>query len=285
MARQYPDPMLKRLILKGGETDPHIRLGLSKWMHARNAITSGLVEQGVLEDWLNGASTEEPDLVEYLSNYTYSFILTRSWRELPIRVSEEEAPAYREHNYGTTLTELQFLQLGVLGGFLSLCGRDPAKAVALMQRQLRKKLDQLNELLAQPLETFTPTPITPEDEWNGEDDEIRDDDKWRFNQPFDLFDQLTYFAYGMEHARMRSFDENPLLGLPNVDLFNALREIDLPSLLGELKKHEAGLKRILRHLAKHQGNNLVTNREEAPDEAWWRHWKAEKPRRRDNRKR
>lgn len=272
--REQVDPVSKAI--QTARENPPLWRKVHQWMDAKKATLSGLVLQGKLRKWLEDTSShKEPDMVEYLYDYAYAYVILRDWTELPIEIPEADYQAWRDRFYEPTLVGTQARMMGVLGGFLKLTGQRPDLVIPLMERQLGEKLARLKEVLDLPLdEHYTPYILTPEDIDDGMEFQMGDERK-RLNEPFDLFDQLSHFALGMEDTRMHCLDEKPNLGLPNSALFDALCEIDLPALLGELDECEAGLKRIQRHLAKSQGANLSTNQDAAPDEAWWRHWKPE----------
>jgi hypothetical protein len=269
--------------IKAARENPTLWRKLRQWLDASSVSTDGLVLQGVLNKWLEDPSSHKvPDMVEYLYDYAYAYVILRDWTDLPIEIPENDYQAWRDRLYEPTFAGTQSRMMGVLGGFLKLSGQRPDMVIPLMEQQVAAKLARLKEALELPLkEYYTPHILTPEEIDDGMEFQMGDERK-RLNEPFDLFDQLSYFALGLEDARLHCFDEHPNLGLPNAGLFGALCEIDLPELLAELDKCEAGLKRIQRHLAKYQGANLSTNHDVAPDEAWWRHWKPENNRSRQH---
>lgn len=266
---RHPDPLFDWM--DKNQPTPAVDLEIDRWLASSYAAAHAMVLEGYLENWLNGdpeyANLAEP--VEIIALYGKSFGITRNWKKLPVQISEDELPAWREHNYATNIHELREYQLSAVGGFLKQAGRDPQAVVAFMQQQLEAKLSEMEALAHQPVENYMPKDFDDEEIYDG--DQIAESHV--FNRVFDLRDEMEYFRLGLQHMRMYVMTEhNDDLGLPNRPLFDALTAINLNRLIARTEAVDPSLKKILDYLARHQ-EKLATDKEEAPDGIWWRHWK------------
>lgn len=266
---QYENPLLS-IRSDARKTNPRLHRELSVWGGVSLSILSGLVNQGVLEDWLDGTSVEEPDLVEYLRDYGHAHTTIRHWTKLPIKINEADAPAWREHHFGITLDEVKGSALAVLGGFLSFAGRDPERVVNLLKRQVGEQLTRLEKV---PWHEFSTERVPSFEEDDDDYFEMYDMQGIAFNRPFNLFENLTYFSYGMELARLRCFDYNEEINLPNAELFKALQGVNLLEIRRRLQPIEPKLRLVQQNLARQRdGDNPIhTDDIGAPNIAWWRH--------------
>jgi len=210
-----------------------------------------------------------PDLVAYVGLYGYARLLVQGWTEFPIEVPDDQVEAWREWKMGTTFREFYDLNIpGAAGGFMKRAVVEPRFTADTIQTQLREKCAKMTELANKPVEWFTLAEYTQE--------EIDDQERWdddRLDELFDLFDQLTCFLYAF--PKLRDFamtEESEKFGLPNMELYYALEEIDLNYLYGKLAETEDMLKPILRFLATQK---YEVSRDLAPEGFWWRHWKPE----------
>lgn len=223
------------------------------------------------------SSQPVPDLVAYVGYYGYARLLVQGWTEFPIEVPADQVEAWREWKLGTTFREFYDLNIpGAAGGFMKRALVEPRFTADTIQAQLREKCAKMTELANKPVEWFTLAEYTQE--------EIDDQERWdddRLDELFDLFDQLTCFLYAMPKLTSFAITEEKF-GLPSRELYDALEEIDLNYLYGRLAETEDKLKPILRFLATHK---YEVSLDSAPEGFWWRHWKPENNRQRQQRNR
>ena len=92
----------------------------------------------------------------------------------------------------------------------------------------------------------------------------------------------TYGASGIWAPTCTNSTTSRLLGMPSRPLFDELEKADLNLLYGQLADVEDKLRPILRFLAT-KDYSVADDR--APEEFWWRHWKPEADRQRQQRSR
>lgn len=247
---------------------------------AYNTTGTAVRIEEACEAWFDNKSLPTPDLVKCVGLYGYSRQLISGWKEFPIEVPADKVEAWREAGLGANMREFrEYHHGGIAGGFMELATKDPRLTADTLKHQLSEKLDKLTELTAKPVEWYTPQEFTEEELIEMEDSV----DNERIEEPFLLFEQLTCFVYALPKFRIFSMtEEEPEFGLPSMELYHALGEIDLNSTIGRLNEFEPKLRAILKFLATEK--HLV-NIDSAPEGFWWRHWKAEaKPRQSRNRR-
>lgn len=219
-----------------------------------------------------------PDLVAYVGYYGYARLLVQGWTEFPIEVPAGQEETWRDWRMGTTFREFYDLNIpGAAGGFMKRAVVDPRFTTDTIQAQLREKCAKMTELANKPVEWFTPEEFTQDEIAEGEDSA----EHARLQQLFSLFDQLTCFIYAMPKLTSFAITEEKF-GLPSRELYDALEEIDLNYLYGQLAETEDKLKPILRFLATHK---YEVSQDSVPEGFWWRHWKPEEKRPRQQRNR
>jgi hypothetical protein len=241
-------------------------------MHkAMVAVDDALIVDENWDAWSADRSKPVPDLVAGVSWYGYARLLVHDWDEFPILPKPGEEDVWRMYNLGANLYEFHDLTIaGVAGGWLRRAVRSPTETGWMVIEQLAAKSARLIELANKPVEWYTPGQFTQEQRWEEEDSA----DNQRLHELFDLYGQLVSFQYGLPKLRtIALMEENPELGLPSRQLFNALEKVDLNLLYGQLAEVEDKLKPILRFLAT---KNYSVADETAPESFWWRHWKPEK---------
>lgn len=242
------------------------------------------------EAWYNDRSNPVPDLVECIGHYGYSRLLIQHWKQFPIEIPADQADAWREWGFGASLFEFRERQASVAGGFLELAVKDPALTVQLIEAQLQQKFAELTRLIHLPIEDYTPQftedALTARFKAEGYSErEVRErvetemaedgvHEPSYIGRPFHRYEQLLCFEWGMEKLRIFSATENaPELGLPSMELYNALLQIDLNTVIRQFEAAEPQLRRILQHLARL--NYFELDNDTAPERFWWRHWKRE----------
>ncbi|MGD8373844.1 MAG: hypothetical protein PVI21_03220 [Candidatus Woesebacteria bacterium] len=239
------------------------------------------------KDWLDtNRQTPPPNLVEWVACYGLARFRLQDWK-LPVDLSPKEMTQWREAGYYVELKDFQEAFADVAAGFLYLAGQDQQLAVDIIQEQLAQKLAELDRLTSLPLDTYMPrylewqvrkrakaTGLSPADieevvETCDQEEEhmfeMRD-----VKALFDLRQQLQSFEWGLENYRMIVFEHNPEIGLPNVDLFKALMQIDANGLLWRLGQIDKKLRPIWQGLADLGCYDLNSDLE--PKKFWWRHW-------------
>lgn len=232
----------------------------------RHSIRSAYDIGQIWSAYFADRSLSVPDLVAYVGYYGYARLLVQGWTEFPIDVPADQEEAWREWRLGTTFREFYDLNIpGAAGGFMKRAVVDPRFTTDTIQSQLHEKSAKMIELANKPVEWFTLADYTQE--------EIDEQERWdddRINELFDLFDQLTCFLYAMPKLTSFAITEEKF-GLPSRELYDALEEIDLNHLYGQLAKTEEKLKPILRFLATQQ---YEVSRDVTPEGFWWRRWKS-----------
>lgn len=242
------------------------------------------------EEWLESdRSTPPPNLVDWVAYYGLARYRLQEWK-LPVDLSPSEMTTWRKAGYYVELIDFQESLGEVAAGFMVFAGYDPQLTVDIIKKQLAEKQAELDRLASLPLSAYTPHNMewqvrkswegTPglhgqaleaqikEDMFEAEDD--HDKEVQRFDEPFNLRQQLQSFEWGLENYRMIAFEHNPDLGLPNLELFEATMQIDANNLLHQLGQIDKKLRIIWQHLAKYQCYDLNNHNE--PKKFWWRHW-------------
>ena len=211
-----------------------------------------------------------PDLVECVSLYGYARLLIQDWDEFPIEVLPADVELWREWGLGASLFEFRERNIaGVAGGFLELAGKDPSFAASTLHRQLNEKYAELAEFVNKPLQAYRLREYTEE---QLDDFEEVSADHSLLDKPFRLYEELLCFSYGFPDLRMFSItEESAELGMPSLELYNALEAVDINFLLKQLDDNEGKLRTIRRYLAE---QNHSINIPTAPETFWWRHWKS-----------
>lgn len=246
-------------------------------LHAAADDVNSAIE--IVEQWgacYTQRSGPLPDLVACVAYYGHSRILTQDWTEFPIEVSKDKTEVWRESGLGASLFEFrEERQGGVAGGWLEMAGKEPSITLQALQAQLAQKVARLKQLVAQPVEQYTPEEFTLDERAEMEDSA----DRKRIEEPFDILEQLKCFEYAFQSLRAFAITEHsPELGLPNKALYEALTQIDLNRLNWELDSVEGKLRAILEYLSSinYFALGIEFNVSFAPEEFWWRHVKKQK---------
>ena len=226
-------------------------------------------EEGAWEAYYADRTLPVPDLAKCAGLYGYLRLLVRDWTKFPIEVPDDDVEIWREWGIGASFDEFYERNVaGIAGGFLEQAVKDPHFTADTIISQVSDKGQHLIELSRRPVEWFTFAEYTEEQIIEGED-------RWdidRVVEIFDLMDELHGFVYGL--PKLRDFamtEEDEEFGLPNMDLYFALEEVDLNRIYRQLYEAEDKLLPILQHIA--QQGRITTERDTAPEHFWWRHWK------------
>jgi hypothetical protein len=248
---------------------PKVQAEIERWIDLIHmaARASWPIEEGL--EWYDDRSKSEPDFFATVAWYGRFRLYLPSWK-LPIELSNAEIEQWRAA--GWMMSERDFLedQASNAGGFLELAGRDPWLIVGILARQLEERFTRLEELANLPLERYTPSEWSEEDEIEGDSPTL---EYHEFDRPFVVREEIQCFEWGTEKFRMLAIaEQNPEVNLPNKELFDALCEkINLNRLLARAHVIDEKLKKILNHLAKHRYTGLLDD-PYAPEIFWWRHW-------------
>lgn len=228
----------------------------------------------VWEAHVSDISRPLPDIVAYAAHYGEARLLIYGWKEFPIEVRADEVDAWKEWMLGTTLREFREINISsIAGGFMELAAVHPRFTADTIQQQLQQKYARLAELANKPLEWYTPTMSFTQSELDDSEESYEWD---RIDEVFALYEQLTCFYHGFPILRGFALTEQePEFGLPSKKLYDALLEVDLNFLRGQLYDNEDALKNILRFLLTcdpYYSRSIVT----APASFWWRHWPGSK---------
>lgn len=227
-----------------------------------------------IEPWLKGRKLPEPNLVALIAGYGYTRIVTGNWTSLPIDIPESELQDW-DDNSGllVTIEQLRDYQAGVASYIPTMLHSREKEVLALIDTQLNRLYDELETLVAKPIDDFTPTQWP--DEMIGEEDV--DQEVKELDRIFDLYEQLWCFEHGIEELRMLMITEdNPEFHLPSEAFYNALKSIDSHKLVETLHRAEPKLKQVLRLWSQvtmsYTGKPYHRPYEpSAPAEFWWRH--------------
>lgn len=71
--------------------DHDTNVAINRWLRVNDELLD-LFEQydEVIEPWLNGTSSKEPDLVAFIAGYGYTRATTGNWSRLPIDIPDNE---------------------------------------------------------------------------------------------------------------------------------------------------------------------------------------------------
>jgi hypothetical protein len=255
--------------------DAQTEVRIQQWIRVNRELLE-LFDQfdDAIEPWLEGRTTNEPDLVSFIAGYGYSRLVAGNWTSLPIDIPESEQTRWnKDAGLIASITELNDWQAGVSGSVADILHANTFGAIALIHAQLTQLQCELAGLVAKPLAEFAPTQWP--DEMIGEEEvtwEIKDLDRI-----FNLYEQLICFVQGIEELRkimITEYDED--LHLPNQEFYDALLSINSHELLETLQRAEPKLKQILKlwddttmsYSGKPYHRPYDKN---APAEFWWRH--------------
>jgi hypothetical protein len=264
-----------------GTLDPEVEILIRQWQ----AVTWRDFEcfamfDDVIDPWLKGQKSPLPDLVEYITGYGYSRIVTGRWKKLPIDIpSEDLADWDKNSSLAATIEQLGDYEGGVAGGILEMLHADQDKVLTLVKLQLAELYEELAILTTQPIAEFTPT------QWEYEDLGM-DYTGWEIEELdriFVIYEKLFCFQRGLKDSKwLMLHDDNPDFHLPNQGFYDALNSIDADELHTNLSKAEPRLREILDFWAhtiiKHTGKPYHRPYDRdgaAPKEFWWRHKKPD----------
>jgi hypothetical protein len=286
--------------LEQNKDNRELRREVGRMFTARSAVADSIGSTARLEDWLAKPSSDTPDIFVSVAAYGRSRLITKGWKELPIKVAEAEREEWRKEILSVTVDELRAYQLSAAGEFLAVAGKNPSAVGELLVQGVNERVTKMQEAADRPQSFYQPRQWDPNSEVDQED-LVDGDYTYEFNKfdlPFALREELECFAYGMEHLRIMCYDDEQELGLPNRALFDALMLVDLNQLHATLNAIDPKLKEILKHLARIKYNtdplvidyadrpagDFLLDNAEAPDGFWWRHWYKEAAERRQGRR-
>lgn len=248
---------------------------IGRWLKAAIAVEECLEVQVLLSNWYHDNSVRVPDIVACVSWYGRARLLVQGRRDAPIAIPLEDQDRWRNRGFHPTFEDFEDRLASVAGGFLLLAGHAPEWLANTINVQLDSKLADLRRAADLPLESYYTIRELTDDDIEDGDDLVQ---QRRLARAFVIREQLECFEFGMEKVRLFALSEREEeLGLPNRKLFDALRRIDLNSLLAELEPIDDRLRVILGHLAKQDYYDLDVDM--MPERFWWRHWKKVRSRR------
>jgi hypothetical protein len=261
---------------------------IQQWVQVNHKLLE-LFDQfdDIIEPWLKGNSSIEPDLVAFIAGYGYSRTVTGDWKDLPIDIPESELTNWEENSgLFVTIEQLRDYEAGVAGSIPEILHTHANEVMGLIKKQLEDAYRQLELLVSKPTTDFSPTQWSDEDA----DDESAEWEVEDLDKIFDLYEKLWCFEQGIEEIRMFMITEdNPEFHLPNRGFYEVLKSIDSHTLLSNLAKAEPKMREILKlwsgTIMQYSGKPYHRPYDEiAPEIFWWRHKKEIKtPNRPQNR--